>query len=225
MGHTMTEWATKVAVRLRDQAFVDVDTDDVIQIGVLPAIAQYSIDRPRTVAVDIEPVGRYVALPSAVQGWVAGWSEVSRVEAPAGETPPLALDPGEWVVTRDASDPGTQVILLPAELASGASARVFFSATWPTPDKTAGTDQVSAVGFEAVSALAAAMVCTSLAAEAGRSRQGALPTDFVDGTERARNLQDVAASLRVVYNTFIGLGQLGTLNAGPSRTLRSSRLG
>lgn len=224
MGHTVTEWATKVAVRLRDQAFIDVDTDDVVQIGVLPALAQYSIDRPRTVAVDLTPAGRYVALPSAGQGWVSGWSEVLRIEAPAGETPPLVLDPGEWAVTRDVTTPATQVILLPYELAAGELARVFFSTVWPTPDQTSTADQVSAVGFEAVSALAAAMVCTSLAAEAGRSRQGALPTDFVDGTERARNLQDVAASLRVVYNTFIGLGQLGTVNAGPSRTLRSSRL-
>lgn len=225
MGHTLLDWSAKVATRLRDQAFIDVDPDDVVQIGVLPAFAQYSIDQPRTVAVDLTPSGRYVALPSAGAGWVTGWSRVVRIEAPAGETPPAALDLGEWSLTLDVLDPATQVILLPFELQAGEKARVAFTSTWPTPAATSVTDLVSDIGFEAVSALAASMVCTSLAAEAGRSRQGAIPTDFVDGTDRARNLLDVAAGLRVVYNTFIGLGQLGTANTGPSRTLRSVRLG
>jgi hypothetical protein len=229
MGRTATEWVGKVAERLLVAGQIDIDNESIAAIGVLPALSQYAIDRPRTVVVDIAPSGRYLPLPTAGQGWVTGWSQILQIESPAGQTPPQTVDPLFWTMTRDATSPTIERVLLP-DTVSGALSRVYFTSTWPAPGVAAATDLVSDAAFEAVAALAASNVCLGLAAEASRSRQGAIPTDFVDGTERARNLQDVAASLRVVYNTFIGLGQgtgVGTAAGGgatESRVLRSTRM-
>jgi hypothetical protein len=100
-----------------------------------------------------------------------------------------------------------------------------FTAAWPTPDNTESTDLIPPLGFSAICALAAAMVCTSLGAEAARDRQGAMPSDFVDGSDRSRDLLDAAQALRTIYHTFIGLGSAG--GAAPSvsaRTVRSTSL-
>ncbi len=227
MGRTAAEWAAKVLSKLNDVGELDVTTDEVFTIGVQPALAQFSIDRPHSAVVDLTPSGRYLALPVAGDGWVAGWSRITLIEAPAGETPPCRLDQGEWRVTRDPSTPATSVVLLPAELAAGEQARVFFTTVWPEPTDTAADDEVSTVAFEAVTALAASYVCTALSTTAALGRQGALPTGFVDGTERSRNLLDAAAQLRTLYHTFIGLGTVSGAGGGgaagsvSSKTIRS----
>lgn len=224
MGSTATAWSAAVLGKLNDAAGIDVSAATALSVGVVPALAQFSIDRPNTLVVDLTPSGRYLPLPSAGQGWVSGWSDIARVEAPAGYTPPCRLDPGQWVVTRDPSDPTVTRVLLPAELADGEEARVWFSSTWPTPTATASDDLVPAPAFEPVAALAASYVCTALASSASLGRQGALPTDFVDGTERARNLLEAAAGLRVLYNTFIGLGSGQTsADSSQAKVLRSTR--
>lgn len=226
MGHTAVEWELRVLEKLNDVDQIDTSATSVVDVGVGPALAQFSIDRPRTAAVDLTPTGQHLALPTAVQGWVSGWSEITRIEAPAGQTPPCRIDPGQWVLTRDPDDPETVVVLLPAELAAGEQARVFFTTTWPSPTSTAADDLVPDIAFEAVTALAAAYVCVALATSAAFGRQAALPTSFVDGTERSRNLLDAADRLRTLYNTFIGLGQAGQSGGDGSvsaKVLRSSR--
>lgn len=226
MGHTATEWQVKVLAKLKDAAGADTTAAEATAIGVLPALAQFAVDRPRIAVVDLTPTARYVALPAAVDGWITGWSDVTRIEAPAGETPPARLDSGEWSMTRDVTTPATSVMLLPGELAAGEKARVFFTTGWPTPTATAGDDKVSDVAYEAVTSLAASYLCNSLATKAAMGRQGALPTNFVDGSERARNLFEAAANLRTLYNTFIGLGEVaGTGGSVSSKTLRSVALG
>ena len=223
MGKTAPEWVTQVSLLLRDSAGLDVLPSEVTAIGVLPALDQYSIDRPRSVAVDLTPTTYYLPLPDAAAGWVSGWSRIEKIEAPAGQTPPVRLADGSWVLTRDAVTPATQVVLMPFTLTVGQKARVFFTSTWPTPTTDATVDLVPSVAFLPICSLAAAMCCWSLATEAARSRQGAMPTDFVDGSERARNLLDVAAGMRVIYNTFIGLGTAGG-ESTQSKGLRSIRM-
>lgn len=225
MGRAAADWSQQVLAKLNDVDQLDVNADTVFTIGVVPALAQFSIDRPHSAVVDLTPVGRYLALPTAGDGWVSGWSDITRIEAPAGETPPYWLDRGEWQLTRDPSDPSAEKVLLPLELAAGEVARVFFTTSWPTPTTDSAVDAVSDLAFEPVSSLAASYVISALATSAAFGRQGALPTGFVDGTERARNLLDAAAALRTMYNTFIGLGTVAGSGAGSvsSKTLRSVR--
>lgn len=224
MGQQLATWVEQVQAYCRDATGDDVTSIQAANAGIVPALAQYSIDRPHVVAADLTPVGRYLPLPGTVDGWVDGFSRVVSIEAPAGETPPQTLTQGSWMFARDPAAVATTRILLPWELAAGEEARVEFTSAWPTPSAVAATDLVSSVAFSAVSALAAAMVLTSMASEAARGRQGAIPTDFVDGTERAMRLQESAASLRILYNTMIGLGSAtGDSGASPSKSLQSIR--
>jgi len=224
VGQSIDTWADRVYALVRDQAEVDVPERYAIEIGVIPAITQYSIDRPRVTAVDLPAAGRYLPFPTEAQGWQDGWSVVHQIEAPAGQTPPAVLLDSDWSTVRDATSPAIMRILLPAEL-EGETCRIVFTAAWPIPDANPSTDLIPPIGFEAICSLAAAMVCTSLSAEAARDRQGALPTSFVDGTDRARDLLEAARAFRTTYMTFIGLGSVngsgGTGVTSSTRQLQS----
>jgi hypothetical protein len=70
------------------------------------------------------------------------------------------------------------------------------------------------------------MLCSALAVEAARDRQGAMPTDFVDGSDRSTELLAAAGQWRIVYNTFVGLGAVGSSSESASlRRMRSSTVG
>lgn len=225
MGQTLAAWTGRVQSLLKDSAGLDADATLAQSVGVVPALAQFSIDRPRLIAVDIAASGRYLPFPTEAQGWQEAFSTVLRVEAPAGQTPPQVLDPAVWSATRDPLLPGTARLLLPSDV-SGVTCRVVFYGAWPTPGVVAADDLLSPVAFSAVTSLAAAMVLTALAAEAARDRQGAMPTDFVDGNDRARSFLDAAAANRVIYNTFIGLGSVsGSSSSAGSRVLRAAAVG
>lgn len=225
MGQTLSTWTGQVQNLILDGAGVDVDLLQVVDVGVVPALAQFSIDKPRWTAVDITASGRYLPLPASAAGWVEGFSTIISIDAPAGQTPPDRLLDSDWELTRDPATPATPRVLLPAANA-GDLCRVVFTTSWPTPDHLAGTDLLGPVPFQAVTALAAAMVCASMASLAARDRQGALPTDFVDGSDRARQLLDAAQAWRTVYQTFIGLGQVaGAASSTSERQMSSSTLG
>lgn len=224
MGRTLTEWTARVGELLRDVTFVDNLSANIVAVGIRPALTQFSTDRPRIAAVDIAAVGRYLPFPTTGDGWDEGLSEVRSIEAPAGQTPPAVLADGDWTSTRDPATPATARLLIPDAVASD-TCRVIFTAAWPVPDGTATTDLLGSAAFDAVTSLAAALVLTSAAAEASRDRMGSMPTDFVDGTDRARNMIDAANAYRIAYNTFVGLGQLGTSANANSRRLNSSAVG
>lgn len=225
MGQTALSWVNQVQLLIRDASGLDAAAADVELIGVRPAISQFSIDRPPVVAVDIVAASRYLPYPSEPQGWQEGFSEIRRIEAPAGQTPPQVLAVHQWEMTRDPVTPAIERILIPADVA-GVSCRIVFTSVWPSPSTSAAADLIPAVGFTAVSSLAASMVLTSLATLAARDRQGSMPSDFVDGSDRARDLLDAAAQMRVLYNTFIGLasGPAGQAAVSSIRQLRSGRI-
>jgi hypothetical protein len=225
MGRPLGSWVTQVQSLILDGLGVDVDEIQVVDVGVTPALAQYSIDKPRRTAADIVASARYLPFPSEVQGWSEGFSEIVSIEAPAGKTPPDRLLDSEWDVVSDPASAAVARILLPSDHA-GQTCRVSFTAAWPVPTTDPNVDVLGTVAFQAVCALAASMVCSSMAALAARDRQGALPTDFVDGSDRARQLLDAAQSWRIVYQTFIGLGSVAGGNPSTSeRAMSSSTLG
>lgn len=225
MGQSIVAWVDTVQNLLSDQTGIDCSSDLAMAAGITPALAQFSIDQPRVKAVDITSAGRYVRLPSAVEGWTEGFSTIVSIEAPAGRTPPEVLFDSDWTMSRDPADPAAVRVLLPAGNA-GQVCRFVFTTSWPAPTADAAVDQLGSVAFSAVTALAAAMVCSSLASESARDRQGALPTDFVDGSDRTRDLLDAARQWRTIYNTFIGLGVAGSDSASVSnRAMRSSSIG
>lgn len=203
MGQPLTAWQNKVALLIRDAANKDLPAPEILTVGIRPAIAQYTIDRPRLVTVELAGAGSaYLDLPA---GWLSGFSRLDAVEHPARQNPPLLLDGRSYRVVRDPSDVSVEQILLDRSVATGEYTRLTFTAPWPVPTSDAADDPIDSVAFEAVTALAASFCETSLASEAARSRSGALPTDFTDGRERARNLSDAAKTHRAVYNAFLGI--------------------
>jgi hypothetical protein len=228
MGRTLLEWTDQVGQILIDAAGVDSDDPQRFAIGVKPALSQYSIDEPNVVAVDLTPSDRWLPLPAAGDGWVNGWSRIVSLAWPADSDPPDYLEPSQWRFARDPSDAALRRILLPYDPGSD-QVRVEFTSTWPTPTSDPEIDLLPSVAFDAVTSLAASMVLNALATEAARHRGGALATDFVDGTDRSRDLLEAARSLRILYNTFIGLGAgagIGGAGAagGGDRVLRSTRI-
>lgn len=224
MGQTLGTWIAQVQGLISDVDELDVSFQQVTDVGIVPALAQFSIDKPRWTAVDITAAGRYLPLPTEANGWVEGFSDIVSIDAPARQTPPNRLLDSDWELTRDPTTATTRRILIPPDQA-GVLCRVVFTASWPTPTGDPTVDVLGPVPFQAVTSLAAALVCSSIASLAARDRQGALPTDFVDGSDRARQLLDAAQAWRTVYNTFIGLGSVAGQSSTSERAMRSTTLG
>lgn len=214
MGRTLEEWQGQIGTVARD-AGVDLSPQQITAVGLLPAINLFSIDRPRDLVVEQAGTGSaYLALPS---GWVPGFSRISWIEYPARQNPPRMIDDQAWQLTRSPTDVTVErILLLEAVPAASEWVRFGFTAPWPTPTASASVDQVDDVAFHAVTALAASYCLTHLAAETARSRSGALPTNFVDGSQRTRDLRDVAKELRSVYDRFLGrVSTMDPSNTGP----------
>lgn len=224
---TLTAWTNQVRNLIRAVSSADVPELDAQTIGIVPALAQFAVDRPRVTSVDITASGRYLRFPTTAEGWVEAFSEIRSIEAPAGQTPPAVLLDSCWSVTRDPATPAVPRVLLPADLA-GVSCRIVFSTSWPTPTTDPAVDVLGTVAFAAVTSLAAALVLQSMAAQAARSRVGALSPDYVEVTERSRTLLEAAAAQRGVYAAFIGQSPSGNPSvgaAGSGRDLRSWPVG
>lgn len=203
MGHTLGEWTAKVSKLIRDVAGKDVSVD-LEDVGLRPALAQFSTDRPYELVVEAPGVGSsYFDMP---EGWVEGVSHLSGVEFPARRNPPEPLDGQSWTTVRDPTDTTSKQILLRDHVpVAGQFVWFTFSAPWPYPTNDVDDDTISAIGFEAVAALAASFCLTGLAAEAARGYAASFPTNLVDGTQRAATLMEAAKRYEGVYNRFLGL--------------------
>jgi hypothetical protein len=202
MGHTLPAWTTKVLGLVRDAGMKDLDASGA-EIGIRSAFAQYSNDRPRRNVVEVAGAGSsYFAYPT---GWATDWSKLISVEYPARLNPPVLLDDQSYVITRDPADVTVEkILLLSATPSASQFVRFAFTVPWPYPTSTAADDKVDDQAYEAVAALAAARAIVPLVAEASRSRQAAIPTDFVDGGERTQRLTDAAARYQAIYDRFMG---------------------
>lgn len=222
MGQTLAAWRTKVLELVRDETKKDLSDAQVDDVGIKPAIAKYSVDRPRTATVEASGAGSaYLSLPA---GWVTGFSRLTDVEYPARRNPPVTLDDQSWQIVTSVADVTVQQILLDQVAATGQFVRLTYTLRWPLPDGTPTTDLIDDIAFEPVAALAASFCLVSLASQAARSRSGALPTDFTDGRERARNLMEASKVHRDVYNAFLGLTDPGDAGGSTSTAPASRRL-
>lgn len=203
MGHALDEWGGKVAELLKDFAGVDLDQSEIEVVGLRPAFAEHSANSPRVAVVEVAGAGSgYFALPG---GWEPGRSFLTEVEYPARNNPPTILDPKYYTIAHSIADPTVDRILL-RYLTPTVSQFVRFSytASWPFPTTDADDDLLDDAQFEAVSALAAAYCCDSLASEAARDRSAAMPSDFSAGTDRNPRLVVVAEHFRETYRRLSG---------------------
>lgn len=210
MGQTMTTWIGDVSDIIRDATHATVTSTTVQNRGVIPALRQYAVDRPRLLTVEQAGSGTaYQALPSSGAGWVTGFSRVSTVEYPARLNPPSIVTPGDWTVGRDPADVTIERLLLNDPAAADQYVRITFSSLWPIPTTDATVDQVDAVAYHAVTNLAASLVLRHLATGAARTRQGLLATTAREGDASAERIREAADDLRSVYAAFLGIQPAG----------------
>jgi len=211
MGHTLTEWQDHVGDLLLGGG-ADLSPEQITTVGIVPAITKFSVDRPhRDIAEVVGAGAAYFALPA---GWVDGFSSLAEVEFPARQQPRQLLDDQAWALVRSAADPTVHQILLDRSPAATQWVRFTFTRPWPIPTDVATVDVLNDLAYESVVALAASKCLTSLAAQAARSRSGAMPTDFSDGRQRAANLTAAADQYLAAYESFIGVaGKGGNPNA------------
>lgn len=226
MGQILNTWEGRVAQLLRDAGNQDLAVGQIDDVGIRPALARYSTDRPRVAVAELVGTGSpYLDLPTE---WVAGFSRLEAVEFPARENPPAYLDDHSYRTVRKVSDVAVEQILLGATPVATQFVRLTFTAPWPMPTATAADDKVDDVAFYAVTALAASYCCMHLAAEASRDRAGALSTVIVQGRDRAESLRRAADRYEAVYNSYLGLGgssdQGGERGSGGSRPPAHRRL-
>lgn len=208
MGHTLTEWTDQIEHLVRDAGNTDVSTTQVQAVGITPALSQFSADRPYQDVAETAGAGTsYLDLPAE---WVDGFSRLVSIEYPARQNPPEYLDETTFTVVRDPATVATKVILLTTVMPTASEwVRIEYTRPWPTPTATASVDKVNDVAFSAVTALAASYVLEHLASQAARRRDGALPSDWAGGSERARDLHNIARGYRDIYDAFMGRGAGG----------------
>lgn len=222
MGHTLTDWDARVALWLHDTGLQDVDNAGPIeQLGVPAALAQYGLDRSGTlVTVDATGDGTaYLTIP----GYDPATDAVQAVEYPVGDLPPSYVDGAAWGIGGTTADPSlTRLVMYSGAVATGTKVRVSYtsSAALPFPTDDAVDDLVPDDAFIFVAALAAGYVCLFLLAEAARDRQGSIPTDFVNGTDRARMLQEQADRLTNIYRMYMGMPPVGAAGGVPTSPSR-----
>lgn len=223
MGHTISEWRTRVQALLRDAGAQDWSTGDngqIDEVGIKPALAQYSVDRPYELAVEQPGAGSaYFDMPA---GWLDGFSALTAVEYPARQNPPSLLDEQSFQIVRKPADVSIKQVLLAATPTAAEHVRFYFTAAWPTPTATPTIDKVDDVAYHAVTSLAASLCLVHLAAEAARDRSAALPSNFVAGKERSQALQRESERYRAVYNSFLGIAA-GAGSTGSSGSAAASR--
>lgn len=225
MGHTLAQWQLKVSAIVRD-ARIDADLEQIESTGLRPAFAQFSIDRPRMLVTEV--AGDDVATFDLPVGWVAGFSSLESLEFPARETPAVFVDRQAFMLVRSAADPTVEQILFLDGSTPAASqyVRFWFTAPWPYPTNdvddpdadppTVIVDQVNDIAYEAVAALAASLVCTSLSVELSRRRGGTAGTDFGIGDADDAALRESARTLRGTYMRFLGIDPDAALGAASS---------
>lgn len=212
MGQTLTTWTADVSEVLRDAANATVTADVVERRGVLAALMQYAVDRPRLVVVEQAGSGTaYQPLPHTADGWLSGYSRITSVEYPARRNPPEVLDAGDWTIGRDPTAVLTErLILAGAVAATSEYLRITFTATWPTPNDDPATDFVDPVAYHALVHLAASLVLTQRMAGAAGTRQGLMATTAREGDSATDRLATAADTLRAVYAAYLGLQTTGS---------------
>ena len=202
MGHTLQEWSERIVANLNDVPRMDIPQELILPAGIRPALAQYSVDRPREVIEEQAGTGsQYLALPTS---WSSGFSTVLGVEYPARQTPPVLLDSKSWSLARSTSDVTVEKILLDRTPTASPHVRVRFTAAWPEPTSLSTVDKIDDVSYSAVTALATSFLLLHLAAKAVRARQGPMSSNYPDGNDRGTNLREIADRWRAVYDAYLG---------------------
>ncbi|MEW5833651.1 MAG: hypothetical protein AB1832_01185 [Pseudomonadota bacterium] len=178
-------------VRDRDQVVSTVQRD----AAIAAAVAQYSVDHPRTVVVDVVSTGgQRQALP-------AGFTDDSRlvaIEYPIGNIPTTEIPLADVSIY---AAPTERLLQLPDDVPVGESLRVSYTADQLLDD---ADDTVPARHRKALASLAASMLCTQLSAYYASEGESSIAADSVDFKDKSQRFRLLARDLAATYQSVVG---------------------
>ena len=214
MGFTRQQYEDRIRQRLGDFGVLQLISEEQIPLALEDAFTVVSKDEPREAFIDIAGDGATYSFDLTVGGsseWEPRFSRIIELESPLGQRPRELLDVRE----ADVID-GTTLQLDETTPAAGDTLRVRFTTSWPFPDDTAATDELTASWGQAVASLAAANVARAKAIEYARRQSNTVLGDTIQ--QDPDPLFEAARQLEKLYRDTV-LGRRDSAGAGSSSTI------
>jgi len=174
--------------------------------AITTAIERYSKDRPRPKVEDVlAPGGSLLNLPAA---WQADFSELTSIEYPVGQTPPLLIPNDQWAMYLS---PVGETIKLLYGLQAGVTCRLQFSIRHVVDDNQ---DTIKLGDRELVCCLAAASLVDQLAALSAGNTDSTIKADAVAYKSASAEYAARAKALRKRYTDELGIDDKKNVAAG-----------
>ncbi|HQV45030.1 MAG TPA: hypothetical protein PK478_01995 [Nitrospira sp.] len=208
MTLTLATTISRATLLMQDKAStIPPDPAPDMTEAVRQSLAQYDVDVPRSIIVDITGDGSAYdfALPA---GFVDGASRVLSIEYPAGEQSPVMLDPSRLTIYRTAST--STLRFLDMTPGSGIVARLSFSA----PHTLNGLDSAVATTIptrhdEAFVTLVGSQGLFLLAAHWLHEQENTIAVDTVDRGSRSEEASRQARALLASYRLLASVPARG----------------
>jgi hypothetical protein len=170
---------------------------DDIDTAIVLAVARYSEDRPRRVAVDVavEASGDRIVLP---ESWDEGLSQFISIEHPVGQVPPMLIESARIALYLG---PDGEEILLYDRMASGETVRLTHTGRHLLSDSA---DTIPLGHREAVAAWAAGLLCEQIASHLAGNSEPTLQADTVQYSGPAKEYGQRAVALQKRYRGLVG---------------------
>jgi hypothetical protein len=188
-------YRSKVKRVIRDEAEI-LSLNDIDSF-ILEALNYFSKDYPQVKAADIAGDGSYqYDVPS---DWVDEISQLKSVEYPAGERPPVYLEPdNDYLIYKSTS--GEKLLLVNHTPATGETLRLTY--TIPYVEDT--IDNIPAPKQDGLVLLTGVLCCEALARHYAQSQDSSIDADVADHQNRSNIYAQRAKELQKRYNDFMG---------------------
>lgn len=206
MTLTLADVLTRAPLLVQDHApTLDVTPDK--QEAIRQALAQYSIDAPRSIVADLTGDGSTYDF-DAPADYIDGESRIEAIEYPAGEQSPVYLNPARYGIYRTSA--ATKIRFVDLTPATGETARVTFTAPH-TLDGLDGADETTIPSRhdEAFVTLAAAQMMFLLAARFLHEQENTIGADTVDRRSKSEEASRQARALLSSYRTMARVSARG----------------
>lgn len=186
----------KVFLRGQQKRLLALDWPRILE----QARMRFSKDRPRELIADITGSGASsYSLTSVVTGWVNKFSQISKLEYPAGQQNPVYLDTNKWVVYK----PSTVLEQLKF-FADAPTASQIIRITYTVPHTfTSATSTIEDNDLELFAMLNAHYAAQAMVSDLLQENRSNLQADTVDFTEKSNSMQALADKLLAKYTDAI----------------------
>ncbi len=204
MGHTQAQWIDRIRAWLGDLGVYQLIDSASIPGHLEAALAEYANDNPRQISELFSGDGTvfdFTLTGAGEEAWIDKWSKITEVEYPTGNRDRTLLELRDTEVLK-----GTATVrLINTTPATGTdNLEITYTAIWPHPTGTDTDDEINAIHFPAVAALAAGHVARGKAGELARRQSSSVAGELFQ--HDATPLFTAASDLRKYYRAVV-LGQ------------------